>query len=94
MLEGSHLVVKITDTDTVIASYDRNATLIDLKDVPLSYVNAKVIDVACPQLKIIVAEGTQYDWEKLKSRLTPPRTPKNFEFYWTSVKAACTATKL
>lgn len=89
----SQLAVKTTDTKAVIALYDRNATLIDLKDIPLSYLNAKVIAVACPQLKIIVAEGTRYDWEKLKERLTPPRTPRSYEFYWTSVKASCEAPK-
>ena len=78
--------MRITNTNQTTVYYDANATHIDLKEVPLTAENAKILAVACQKLETITADGKTYDWTRLKPWLHPRIMPKNFEYYWTSAK--------
>ena len=80
-------VVKVSGTDEVL-TYDNNTQHIDLKGVPLTYANAQKIAAVYQQLETIQEGNTLYQWSVLKARLNPSQTPKNLEYYWTSVKSS------
>ena len=88
-MQTTLFTLKSTDSNEVIASYETDATTINLGPVPLDRTIAHIITLHFRHLITIKADDTSYDWEQLKALISPRKTPRDIDAYWVSAKNMC-----